>query len=261
MLRVHVKPDDLDERNREFVQQPLVQPLFLNSVPKSGSHLLRNIIRMFVPVPQQYHRDFIQHASLTHHLAAFDRRMNLLSWGHLPFSDGAAIELSGVRKILIVRDPYSWVLARTRFFISDQFTGNLDYLKTDRLSVDQLINLMIFGIVEKAPSMADIYMHHAAAWLGTGAHLVRYEALVQALKTLGSDEAEAYFADLLAACGITMPEDWRERVEIGADPGQSGTARENLSVPEIVIPQELSAQQRALVDYAAPGLRALLGYV
>ena len=39
---------------RVIAQAPLTRGrVFLNSVPKCGSHLLRNIIRMFVPVDQQ----------------------------------------------------------------------------------------------------------------------------------------------------------------------------------------------------------------
>ena len=260
MHRVIVKPDDLDEQNRRFDQRPLDRPLFLNSVPKAGSHLLRNIVRMFVPVPQQYQRDFIQHASLRQHLGAFDPRLNLLSWGHLPFSDAASIELSGVRKLLIVRDPYTWVLARARFLVSEQFNGSLDHLKSEKIGVDQLINIMIFGINQRLPSLADTYTHHAVAWLGTDIHLMRYEELVGALRDLDSDETDAYFAALLEACGIDRPDDWRERVRIGADPTRSGTARENLSGRDAAIPAGLSTVQRRLVDYAAPGLRELLGY-
>ena len=68
-------------------------PVFLNSVPKCGTHLLRNIVRMFVPVEQQYHKTFIQHAILGQHMAAFNPATPMLSWGHLFFSDAAAIAL------------------------------------------------------------------------------------------------------------------------------------------------------------------------
>ncbi|PCI54632.1 MAG: hypothetical protein COB36_09755, partial [Alphaproteobacteria bacterium] len=38
------------------------------------------------------------------------------------------------------------------------------------------------------------------------------------------------------------------------------TARENLKGDSYDIPDELPEQQKKMVDYAAPGLRALLGY-
>ena len=60
MPRIRTKPDDLNELNKNYVQQPLREPVFLNSVPKCGTHLMRNIVRMFVAVEQQYHKAFIQ---------------------------------------------------------------------------------------------------------------------------------------------------------------------------------------------------------
>src|SRR3954447_21489324 len=96
----------LDTEPLRFAPAPLTEPLFLNSIPKSGTHLLKNIIRMFVPVEQQYRAEFIQWQNLQQHLSAFDPRVSYFSHGHLFFSDASAIELAGVRKILLYRDPY-----------------------------------------------------------------------------------------------------------------------------------------------------------
>jgi len=77
---------------------------------------------------------------------------------------------------------------------------------------------------------------------------------------LGPDPG-SLFGGLLEDAGIgDMPGDWRERVRIGSDREQSGTARENLAggIPEL--PDELPPVQKQLVDYAAPGLREVLGY-
>jgi len=260
MPTVRIKPDTLDEENRRFAQVPLTKPVFLNSVPKSGSHLLRNIIRMFVPVEQQYKAQFIQHAILDDHVEAFDAEHPMLSWGHLLFSDASAIETSTANVILLVRDPYKWVLARTRFFLSDEYRGNVEHLKSGALKVEDLLNLMIFGIFRKTPSMAEIFNFNAISWMGTGAHFVRYEEIIANLRALDSVEAEQFFGDLLGKCGIALPSDWRERVRLGSDPSQSGTARENLTGMGIELPEELPDMQKRLVDYAAPGLRAMLGY-
>ena len=261
MQRVYLKPDTLDQENRRFEQAPLREPVFLNSIPKSGSHLLRNIVRMFVPVSQQYQRQFIQQANLAEHEHVFSASLPMLSWGHLAFTDASAVDLTNVRHVLLVRDPYSWVIARARFFVSEEFQGNLDLLKEGKLSAEELMNLMIFGVYQKAPTLREIYDHNAISWLGTGVSLVRYEDIVRHVRQLETDRAEAYFRDLLGACGIEVPENWRERVRTGSDPAQSGTARENLrtgSGPEF--PEKLPDTQRQLVDYAVPGLRALLGY-
>jgi hypothetical protein len=258
---VRLKPDTLDEENRRFEQVPLARPLFLNSVPKSGSHLLRNIMRMFVPVEDQYQVQFIQWGNLKEHRTAFDPARNMLSWGHLLFSDASAVEAAPARKIVLVRDPHTWVLARARFFLSDEFGDNSLLVKRGEMTVDTLLNLMIFGIHGKAMPMRDMFTFNAIAWLGADCTMIRYEDILAALKDPESAQAEAFFLGLFAAAGLAgVPADWRERVAIGADRQQSGTARENLSEGGIEIPRALTAQQKALVDFAAPGLRTFLGY-
>ena len=258
-IHVNLKPDTLDEENRKFAQKKLGQPLFLNSVPKSGSHLLRNIIRMFVPVDQQYAAQFIQHQFLREHIAAFADPRNYLSWGHLLFSDQTAVAVGKTRHIVLVRDPYDWVLARARFFVSNEFQG-ADLLTDGTLRAEAILNMMILGIPEKAPPLQTLFTYNALAWLGMGAHLVRFEDVLGAVRDLESESADRYFADLLQKCGIERPDDWRERVRIGSDPKQSGTARENLTGITTTFPDELPAYQKELVDYSAPGLRRMLGY-
>lgn len=261
MPRVVARRDSLDERNGEFEQIPLPEPVFLNSVPKSGTHLIRNIMRMFVPVDQQYHQAFIQYPVLRQHQAAFSQSMPHLSWGHLLFSDDSAIVLRHVRHLLLVRDPYDWVLARARFFLSDTFQGSLEHLKGGNVSVDEIFNMMIFGIHQKAPSLNEIYTHNAVSWLGTKVVVLRFEDLLAHVKQPDTKAAERFFEGLLKDCAIDMPADWQERVRIGSDREQSGTARENLAGGGMFdIPDELPGRQKQLVEFAAPGLRELLGY-
>ena len=262
MPKIVAKGDNLNELNANFAQQRLLEPVFLNSVPKCGTHLVRNIMRMFVPVDQQYHRAFIQHAVLSEHQVAFSEAVPHLSWGHLLFSDDAAIVLHHVHHVVQVRDPYDWVLARARFFLSDTFQGSLEHLKGGNVSVDEVLNMMIFGIHRKAPSLSDIFTNNAISWLGTKIKLLRFEDLLHHVKNIDTTDAENFFADLLKDCAMgELPEDWRERVRIGSDRKQSGTARENLAGGgKFVIPDELPDIQKKLVDCAVPGFRELLGY-
>ncbi len=262
MPRVIAKPDNLNERNTEFVQQPLKYPIFLNSVPKSGSHLLKNIFRMFVPVEQQFGPDFIQYANLKQHHEIFKTEQPKLAWGHLLFSDGPAMVMKNVRHILLVRDPYNWVLARGRFVQSDNFEAGLEHLHRESVNVDDFLNMMIAGIYTRLPSLKEIYYNNAVAWLGTSVRLVHYEEIIKHLKKLDSEESKKFFEELLGFGGIDLPSDWKERVLIGSDRGQSGTARENLNVKErnLEIPDILPDMQKRIVDYTAPGLREILGY-
>jgi hypothetical protein len=260
MPEIFVKADTLDAENARFAQAPLRQPVFLNSVPKSGSHLLRNIMRMFVPVSQHYAADFIQWPTLMQHRHAFDPARPALSWGHLFFADASVVETAHARRIVLYRDPYDWVIARARFLLSDQFSGNVEHLKSGEIAADELLTMMIFGLPNKLPSLNAIYELNAVAWLGARAHALKVEDLIAAISALDTPAAESFFAGLLGACGIDMPADWQDRVRIGADPAQSGTARDNLTGVAIDLPAKLEQPHKALVDYHAPGLRAVLGY-
>ncbi len=261
MPRIKLKGDDLNKQNGNFEHRNLKQPLFLNSIPKSGSHLLRNIMRMFVPLEQHYQNKFIQIPSMKEDKVAWDINRPTLSWGHLLLSDDGAIYLKDARIILLVRDPYDWVLARARFFVSDEFEGNLGHLKSGDISMEELMNMMIFGIHMKVPMMSEIFMHNGAAWLGSKAHVFKFEDLLHNVRNLETDEAEVYFRNLMEKAGIDgFPSDWRQRVRVGSDRKQSGTARENLTNTAFDFPKELPVMQKQLVDYAIPGLRKIMGY-
>ncbi len=261
MAKIVLQADTLERSDRALSRRAdRTQPIFLNALQKTGTHLLRNVLRMFVPVEQQYTKVFIQWPNLQENLAAFSPDKPMLSWGHLLYSDASAFETAPTRRVILVRDPYDWVLARARFFISEQFSANLDHLKNGALAIEDLLNLMIFGIHNKAGSLADMYRLTSLAWLHTGSLMVRYEDLVKHANATDTPEAEVFFAELLGHCGIAMPENWAERVITGADRKQSGTAREKLSLGDAFIPETLPEGQKRLVDVSAPGLRAFLGY-
>ncbi|MEM9233200.1 MAG: hypothetical protein AAGA69_03060 [Pseudomonadota bacterium] len=251
--------DNLDEKNGEFQHTPLQNHIFLNSVPKSGSHLLKNIIRMFVSVDQHYNVDFIQYPTLKQHAPVFQGPPKL-SWGHLLFGEAPAILLKDVRHVLLVRDPYDWVLARARFFLSDNFQANIDHLKQGRVEIHDYLNMMILGAHNRFPTMQEIYLNNAVGWLGTSARLVKYEDIIRHLKDIDTPQAETFFTELLSFMGIELPDDWRARVAVGSDRKQSGTARENLKLQGQEVPSVLPDMQRKLVDYTNPGLREILGY-
>ena len=255
------RPDTLGPEVARFEHAPLKQPTFLNSVPKCGTHLLRNILRMFVAPAQHYDREFIQIPNLQQHMGAFGRDRPMFSVGHMLFADASVIALRHARHVVLVRDPYDYVLARARFTLSDQFNNpQLNHLKSGAVSVDEMLNMMIFGIPGKGPALRDVFTFHAVAWMGTGVEIVRYEDVVAHLQALDQPAAEAFFGELLETFGLgTLPTDWRERVRIGADRRHSSTAREHLSGGH-VLPAVLPDTQKALVEFSAPGLRALLGY-
>ena len=52
-------------------------------------------------------------------------------------TDSTAVAVGKVRQIVLVRDPYDWVLARARFFVSDEFQG-FELLKEGTLSPEAM---------------------------------------------------------------------------------------------------------------------------
>jgi hypothetical protein len=259
--KVISRPDTLGAEVQRFSHAPLRRTAFLNSVPKCGTHLVRNIVRMFVPPQQHYDREFLQIPNLEQHRAALSPQRPMFSVGHMLFADMSLMALKHAHNVVLVRDPYDYVLARARFNLSDQFDHpQQNHLKNGAVTVEQMLNLVIFGIPGRGPALREVFLFHAVAWLGTGVRLVRYEDVVAHLKVLDTPEAETFFAELLGGFGIDrLPEDWRERVRIGSDRRHSATAREHLSSGQ-VIPEELPDTQKELVDHMAPGLRTLLGY-
>jgi len=261
MPRIALQPDTLEEYIGQFERSPITVPTFLNSVPKCGTHLIKNVVRAFVPVEQHYEDVFIQIPILQQHAKAFNPAKPSLSWGHLLYTDNAGIALRDAYHILMVRDPYDWVLARTRFFLSDNFRGNMENLKSGQLTLDEIMNLMIFGIHQKAPPMRDIFDLNACAWVGTRARILKFEELLHHVRNLDTDDAESFFHGLLTPMGLKeLPPDWRERIRIASNEKLSATHRDNLRGKALDIPKELPATQKALVDYALPGLRQFLGY-
>lgn len=260
--RVMSRPDTLGPEVAKFRQEPLRQTAFLNSVPKCGTHLLRNIVRMFVPPQQHFDREFLQIPNLDQHKAtALSPQRPMFSVGHMLFADISLMALKHANNIVLVRDPYDYVLARTRFNLSDQFDHpQQNHLKNGAVTVEQMLNLVIFGIPGRGPALREVFLFHAVAWMGTGVHVVRYEDIVGHLKDLDTSAAEQFFGEMLGAFGIpSLPADWRERVRIGSDRKHSATAREHISGGQ-VIPETLPDTQKALVNQMAPGLRELLGY-
>ena len=153
------------------------------------------------------------------------------------------------------------MLARARFFLSDEFGDNSVLVKNGELTVDSLISLMIFGIHRQALPMREMFNLTAVAWRGPNSHWLKYEDLLAGVKQVDTPAGEAFFTKLMDMAGLgPLPADWRERVKVGSDRKQSGTARENLRDVKIQIPDELTQEQKELAEYAAPGLRKLLGY-
>ena len=120
--------------------------------------------------------------------------------------------------------------------------------------------MMIFGVYNLFPTMNEIYTNNALAWLGTSVKVIKYEDIISHLKDIESLKTKTFFEDLLGTADINLPRDWKDRILVGSDREQSGTARENLDMRGPQVPDVLPDTQKKLVDIACPGFRDILGY-
>jgi len=251
------------ETHEQFTFQPLRNRIFVNAVPKCGTMLLRNIILMFVPWKQHY-SPFVTAATPTH-LKALGSEQHDFFTGHMNHTPVTSCLLKPFRHVLIIRDPYSYVLSYARFFYTKQLyeTTKLGkFVQDHNLSFDEVVPYIIRGWSfegESHPSVNNIFIHNAISWFGPECKVVKYETLRQNVDNINSAESEDYFSQLLGFLGIPLPSDWRQRVIAGANPNISGTFSANLGI-DGNRRDHLSDAEKLLFSVVAPTLRAALGY-
>ncbi|MEZ4642051.1 MAG: hypothetical protein R3E31_04805 [Chloroflexota bacterium] len=109
-------------------QQPDKRPLLINSIPKSGTHLLKNIV---LAIPGTYFRaDLAEtavlptpHAQLAYLQAGlYDLRPGVVYIGHIPYSPLVAdwLRQQGVRQIFIYRDPRDYTISLTHYIMRER---------------------------------------------------------------------------------------------------------------------------------------------
>jgi hypothetical protein len=262
--------DLMQAENVKFQHAPLKQPTVLITVAKSGSHLVRNILCMFMPWEQQEygHTDLapIRERKIITHPS--------FRWGHIPLQPNSANVLQNAKKILLVRDPYKWVLSMARFATTYLVSGrdrnyqphpNDSIYKEKGVTLDELLSIIITGadIRNQHPSVRSAFVPVAVAWSTVDVHLIRYEDICGHVKALNdgtdTDETKEYFRQLVGAFNIDLPDDWKARVLAGSDRRISMTARENLR-ERYEIPNELPEKFKKLVNFTAPGLREYFNY-
>lgn len=250
----------------QFAPVELPSRVLLNSVPKCGTMMLRNIALSFAG-PAVHHYPFLVDHNLASHAPGLDNPAKKLFVGHVNWGHRTRGLVRDWRQVLLVRDPYDYALSQARFVHSDGFSGPFhDYVIENKVSFEDTLRFVIFGMNAPGvsfPSLAHNYTFNAVAWLGQ-ATLVNYETLIDAIAGLGiRPSADATILRLLSAMGIdNPPADWRERVKFGAERRWSATDRGNLTngLDESDIPKTLPREFRAMIDTVAPSLRATLGY-
>lgn len=252
-----------------FEKNQLSHHVLLNSVSKSGAHLLKNIYMMFVD--EESIAGFFSSALMPHDISEKARSLKdvrvfkdsekfSMMWSHLPCSPHVEEIFQNVKKILLVRDPYDWVLARRRWLCSKEVANN----KSESLNFNgDIIKQLIYGTETVRPLRS--FYEDIIAWLNPSVELLRYEDLIQHINNIDTEEAKNFFSNLLSWAGITeLPDDWKQRIKLSSDKKYSPTHRSNLNICSFTVAmtenETLHDSYKKLIDFSNPNLRKILGY-
>ena len=195
-------PDPVAAVHRRFTHQELPSRVFLNSVPKCGTMLLRNILAMFIPWEEIYWT-FITNNNLPQHQKAIQSPHYKFFTGHLDYTPETSILMRDFTLILNIRDPYGYVLSNARFFYSQpKYKDSLlaRYIQDHGVTFDDVVPLVINGFCfhgEVVPNVVEVYVNKAMNWFRTAGKVVSYEELCRHIQNLSTSEAKTYFQDIL----------------------------------------------------------------
>lgn len=255
---------ELAEKSRAFQKDEVHNNVFLNSMGKAGTHLVKNILMAFLPENQL--KNFYKYAIAYNPNNGpmkrfFPEGENTVFWGHLPCFFDTEDSVRDCKHIVLVRDPYTYVLAKERFLLSNQTQNDVVNKAVEKSS--NVLKQLILGGLGPVPPLRRVYDEYLM-WLGSGAKFVRYEDVVSSVNNIEDKTAETFFSEFFEFIGIeNLPEDWKERVRLGADPEFSPTHRKNLtykSFSGFPYKKELDQEYKDLIDYTCPNLRTILGY-
>lgn len=194
----------------------------VNSHPKSGTHLLRNILLHFA-------RGAVHRAIVffdTYNLALQTTSAPAIYIGHVPrVTFTANAESQGLGTVLLIRHPCAIALALARAFY-DVNTTRADYVQMrEECSFEEIVRKVICGYEcagFRSSPLATSLAEFTLEWLGETAFVVKFEELVVRLE--GPDyRLVAYLAPLLEGMFHTVPIDAAERIRAGATPAISHT--------------------------------------
>lgn len=229
-------PSMLGKNKREM---KLASPVVVCCVPKSGTILLRNILKSILGdnlvIPSD---SFIRPLASSEYLLALPRLTNRVYVGHIEYSENLAKKLASIPKIVLMRDPRDYVISFTHFM--DQLAKGASESQKDwydkywsKKAWDEKLSTMIFGLNTPMeapwkvyPSVFSRYLNYALRWSGPNTLVVRYEDLIGA-KFGGNDKTVINtMKSIMDFIGLKIDEAALEqRIVQGTDPIKSKTFR------------------------------------
>ncbi|MGP3561700.1 nucleoside-diphosphate sugar epimerase/dehydratase [Geobacillus sp. BK01] len=238
------------------------KPIFINSIPKSGTHLLRNIIAHFID-ERYIHWNFVHYETLDEAQNELLQGEKKLFTGHLPKDFKTSTFASKCNMLTLIRDPYDLVLSTAKFLYSEIIPWNRigHYIQANEISVQETISYVISGIQlgnDGIPRLSESYLKWGIQWFDDAVQVIRFEDLIYHIKNINNKESEIYFLNIFNSIGIDLPKDWKDRVLSGAD--------RNISLTSAVVKNidksqfKLTENHKKMIEVIASNLRKTLGY-
>lgn len=249
---------------RRFSPVEVHRPIVLNSLPKCGTVLARNILMHFVG-PDAMHIRTLEPNDVVNFQTSedlFPGNKPTAFVTHFPLypqTAGFVRSLDSHRMTVLVRNPidncYSLArhLSRSGMRSENPFSR---YFIDNKCAFEEVVYYCVRGysfngtLIEGVRDRYSLYL----AWTAQGAALLRYEDLMHAIQNLDSKDARNYVEKMLNDFGISVPEDWKERIVAASRTELSWTATHSRGQR----PNEAAIAR--LLQIEAPNLLAALGY-
>jgi tetratricopeptide (TPR) repeat protein len=223
-------PSLLDNNQQQIV---LSSPVVATSVPKSGTMLLRNILKSILGdnlvIPSN---TFVGPLVSSDYLLPLPRLTNRVYVGHIEYSEDLAEKLSSIPKIILVRDPRDNVVSYAHFMdrIAKSAFGTREEYWSKK-EWDEKLSMMIFGWMNGPgwrtySSVLARYLSYAISWFGSNSIIVRYEDIIGT--GMGGDDRTVIktMKSVMDFIGVQIDkETLGVRIREGSDTSKSGTFR------------------------------------
>lgn len=238
------------------------RPIILNSLPKSGTLLLRNILMHFVGVDAISQKTLQSFEEIQY---AIDRQYSVIT-AHM----GRSIWMEHLfkknnpspRMIILIRHPIDNAYSLANHLIRDDQEGEISKaLKMYEVADKEVVHHCIVGAKIGGHLLEDVttrYMNYVS-WLSFRDDflLLKYEDLISMISNIADQRSERYFDQIFSYCGIERPSDWRDRIVTAANPDISWTAQK-VSTDTDKYPNRLEVART--LNIFSPGLCRSLGY-
>jgi tetratricopeptide (TPR) repeat protein len=242
----------------------LNSPIFICTVPKSGTHLIRGILAQIFGTDFVFLSDSPGVVPNEIDILSEPQLENKIYVGHFHYSEKFSTLVANFPKILLVRDPRDYVISQAYYMDSfKRMESPLEKRFRELPSWKHKVSASIFGMTEcktKLASVNEIFINHCIKWLSSpNSLLVRFEDIVGSQFGGNTNRMVKTIQSILEFIGYKVEDEEKlfDDIFLGSDPAKSGTFRSgNIGSWRLEFDED-HVKQFKLV---APGLVSRLGY-